>query len=173
MTAKSVSLMQTLPSAAKRQARTARFEREAQTAEAGRVEQAATIGRETAMAWLERHALEQRLALLHEQLGEARLLVQASESAARSGSGSPADWIAARESVAQLQQTLLGVEAERNNARLTLARWTGRLNESEAVYMSSPEFSSPSSISMYSKEKVKSGKNSLPARSLPIAALSS
>ena len=125
MTAKSVSLMQTLPSAAKRQARTARFEREAQTAEAGRVEQAATIGRETAMAWLERHALEQRLALLHEQLGEARLLVQASESAARSGSGSPADWIAARESVAQLQQTLLGVEAERQNARLTLARWTG------------------------------------------------
>lgn len=50
---------------------------------------------------------------------------QASESAARSGSGSPADWIAARESVAQLQQTLLGVEAERQNARLTLARWTG------------------------------------------------
>ena len=129
MTAKSVSLMQTLPSAAKRQARTARFEREAQTAEAGRVEQAATIGRETAMAWLERYALEQRLALLREQLGEARLLVQASESAARSGSGSPADWIAARESVAQLQQTLLGVEAERQNARLTLARWTGSAPE--------------------------------------------
>jgi outer membrane protein TolC len=129
MTAKSVSLMQTLPSAAKRQARTARFEREAQTAEAGRVEQAATIGRDTALAWLERHALEQRLAVLHEQLGEARLLVQASESAARSGSGSPADWIAARESVAQLQQTLLGVEAERQNARLTLARWTGSAPE--------------------------------------------
>jgi cobalt-zinc-cadmium efflux system outer membrane protein len=55
----------------------------------------------------------------------SRLLVQASESAARSGSGSPADWIAARESVAQLQQTLLGVEAERQNARLTLTRWTG------------------------------------------------
>lgn len=125
MTAKSVSLMQTLPSAAKRQARTARFEREAQTAEAGRLEQTATIGRDTAMAWLERQALEQRLALLQEQLGEARLLVQASESAARSGSGSPADWIAARESVAQLQQTLLGVEAERRSARLTLARWTG------------------------------------------------
>ena len=125
MTAKSVSLMQTLPSAAKRQARAARFEREAQTVEAGRLEQSATIGRDTAIAWLERQALEQRLGLLNEQLGEARLLVQASESAARSGSGSPADWIAARESVAQLQQTLLGVEAERRNARLTLARWTG------------------------------------------------
>jgi outer membrane protein TolC len=125
MTAKSVSLMQTLPSTAKRQARTARFEREAQTVEAGRLEQSATIGRDTAIAWLERQALEQRLGLLNEQLGEARLLVQASESAARSGSGSPADWIAARESVAQLQQTLLGVEAERRNARLTLARWTG------------------------------------------------
>lgn len=75
MTAKSVSLMQTLPSAAKRQARSARFEREAQTAEAGRVEQTATIGRETAMAWLERYALEQRLAVLHEQLAAVVMAV--------------------------------------------------------------------------------------------------
>lgn len=125
MTSKSVSLMQTLPSAAKRQARTARLEREADAAEAERSEQFTTIQRETALAWFERHAMEQRLALLHEQLGEASLLVQATESAARSGGGASADWIMARESVVQLRQTLLGAEAERRNARLTLSRWTG------------------------------------------------
>lgn len=125
MTSKSVSLMQTLPSSAKRQARTARFEREADAADAERTEQSTAIQRETAQAWLERHALEQRLALLREQVEEAGLLVQATESAARSGGGSPADWITARESVVQLRQALLGVEAERHNARLTLSRWTG------------------------------------------------
>ncbi|MBL8335160.1 MAG: TolC family protein [Rhodoferax sp.] len=141
MTAKLVSLTQTLPNAAKRQARTARFEREAQTAEAARMEQAAHIGRETALAWWERHAQEQRVVVLHEQLREARLLVQASEAAARSGSGSPADWIAARESVAQLQQVLLGVEAEQHNARLSLARWTG--DTPDQLLANPPDLTSP------------------------------
>ena len=142
MTAKSVSLTQTLPNTAKRQARTARFEREAQTAEATRMEQAAHIGRETALAWWERHAQEQRVVVLHEQLREARLLVQASETAARSGSGSTADWIAARESVAQLQQILLGVESERHNARLTLARWTG--DTPDQLLANPPDLTTPS-----------------------------
>jgi outer membrane protein TolC len=125
MTSKSVSLMQTLPSRDKRQARTARFEREAEAAQAEQVEQWAVIGRETAWAWFERHAREQRLALLREQLSETLLLVQTTESAVRSG-GALADWIAARASAAVLQQALLGAEAEHRSASLTLTRWTGQ-----------------------------------------------
>ena len=125
MTSKSVSLMQTFPSEDKRRARTARFEREADAARAERGVRSAAIQRETAMAWLERHVLEQRVALLQVQLDEARLLVQASEAAARGGGGALAGWIAARDAVAQLQQTLLAVEAERTNARHALARWAG------------------------------------------------
>ncbi len=129
MTAKTVSLMQTFPSEGKRRARTARFEREADAARAERGVRSAAVQRETAMAWFERHALEQRVALLLLQLDEARLLVQASEAAARSGGGALADWIAARDAEAQLRQTLLAAEAERTNARRTLARWTGGLPE--------------------------------------------
>ena len=58
MTSKSVSLMQTLPSQAKRQSRTQRFETEAHLALATRAQRAASVQRDTAIAWLERQAQE-------------------------------------------------------------------------------------------------------------------
>ncbi|MDO9293742.1 MAG: TolC family protein, partial [Hydrogenophaga sp.] len=130
MTSKSVSLMQTLPSQAKRQIRTQRFEAEAHVALATRAQRAASVQRDTALAWLERQAQEQRVALLRAQLTESRLQVQAAEAAVRSGQPDgtgtpPADTLSARDAVAQVQQALLGAEAELHNARQSLSRWTG------------------------------------------------
>ena len=129
MTSKSVSLMQTLPSQAKRQSRTQRFETEANVARATRAQRAASVQRDTALAWLERQAQEQRVALLRAQLTESRLQVKAAEASVRSGQPDagtpPSDTLIARDAVAQVQQALLGAEAELQNARQTLSRWTG------------------------------------------------
>ena len=130
MTSKSVSLMQSLPSLAKRQSRTQRFETEAHLALATRAQRAASVQRDTALAWLERQAQEQRVTLLRAQLTESRLQVKAAEASVRSGqpdaaSTPPSDTLSARDAVAQVQQALLGAEAELQNARQTLSRWTG------------------------------------------------
>ena len=130
MTSKAVSLMQAFPAERKRLARSQRFEREADVAMATRAQRAASLRRDTAIAWFERHAQEQRVALLRAQLSENRLQLQAAEAATRGalpgGTNSPSvDWLNARDAVAQAQQALLGAEAGLVNARQALARWTG------------------------------------------------
>ncbi|UCU93460.1 TolC family protein [Hydrogenophaga taeniospiralis] len=130
MTSKAVSLMQAFPAESKRQARSLRFEREADVALATRAQRAASLRRDTAIAWFERHAQEQRVSLLRAQLSENRLQLQAAEAATRgalpAGTNSPSvDWLNARDAVAQTQQALLGAEAGLVNARQALARWTG------------------------------------------------
>lgn len=125
MTMRSVALMQALPNADKRRARGERFEREADAALSERAQRATLLQTEVAQAWLERRMQEQRLLLLQAQITEARVLVQTTEAALRGGRGSTADALSAREALAQLEQGLIGAQAERANARLTLARFTG------------------------------------------------
>lgn len=130
MTSKAISLMQAFPAEGKRQARSQRFEREADVALAMRAQRAASLRRDTAIAWFERQAQEQRVALLRAQLNENRLQLQAAEAATRgalpAGANSPAvEWLTARDALAQTQQALLGAEAALDNARQALARWTG------------------------------------------------
>ncbi|MBA4214651.1 MAG: TolC family protein, partial [Polaromonas sp.] len=125
MTMRSIALMQTLPSAEKRRARGERFEREADAALSERAQRVALLQTEVAQAWLERRMQEQRWLLLQSQIAEARVLVQTTEAALRGGRGSTADALDAREALTQLEQGLIGAQAERTNARLTLARFTG------------------------------------------------
>ncbi|MGE0430106.1 TolC family protein [Hydrogenophaga sp.] len=124
-TMRSIALMQTLPNADKRRARAERFEREADAALSERAQRVAMLQTEVAQAWLERRMQEQRMLLLQAQIAEARVLVQTTEAALRGGRGSTADALSAREALAQLEQGLIGAQAERANARLTLARFTG------------------------------------------------
>lgn len=125
MTMRSITLMQTLPGADKRRARGERFEREADAALSERAVRVAALQTEVAQAWLERRLQEKRLQLLRAQIDEARVLVQTTEAALRGGQGATADALAAREALAQLEQGLIGAQAELANARLTLARFTG------------------------------------------------
>lgn len=125
MTMRSIGLMQTLPNADKRRARGERYEREAEAAMSERAQRVALLQTEVAQAWLERRMQEQRIGLLQAQITEARVLVQTLDAALRGGRGSTADAFSAREALAQLEQGLIGAQAERANARLTLARFTG------------------------------------------------
>jgi outer membrane protein TolC len=129
MTMRSIGVMQTLTRDDTRRARAARFEREAAAALAEREQRASALRRDTAWAWFERRAQEQRVVLLRDQIDEARLQVQAAEAAARAGRGAQADAWAARDALAQGQQALLAAQAEQSNARRALARWTGTAPE--------------------------------------------
>mgnify|MGYP000875889350 CR=1 FL=1 len=125
MTMRSIALMQTLPGADKRRARGERFEREADAALSERAQRVARLQTEVAQAWLERYMQEQRWLLLQAQITEARVLVQTTEAALRGGRGTASDALGAREALAQMEQGLIGAQADRANARLTLARFTG------------------------------------------------
>ena len=145
MTMRSIALMQTLPGADKRRARGERFEREAEGALSERAQRVALLQTEVAQAWLERRLQEQRLQVLLAQIAEARVLVQTTEAALRAGRGSTADALGAREALAQLEQGLIGAQAEHANARLTLARFTGG-SPDQPLADAPPYRSSPTAI---------------------------
>lgn len=125
MTMQSVGIMQTLPSQAKRQARSQKFEREAEASLEQKQMLATEIQRETAVAWFELRAIELKVSLLKVQIDEAGRQVLATKTAFRSGRGSQTDGIAAREALSRLEQALLQMQADQASARGALARWTG------------------------------------------------
>lgn len=125
MTMRSVALMQALPRADKLRARSERYERDADAALGERDRRAAALQIEVAQAWLERNMQERRLQIVQAQIAEAGVLVQTIDAALRGGRGSAADSLGAREALARLEQGLIGAQAARANARLTLARFTG------------------------------------------------
>jgi outer membrane protein TolC len=125
MTMRSVALSQEFTRADKREARSARFEREAEAAEAGRAQALANLQRETAMSWLDRHYKERARELLLAQRGEARLSVEAADSAYRTSRGSQADVFAARSAEAQLDDRLAQNDQELASATTQLVRWVG------------------------------------------------
>lgn len=125
MTMRSVGIMQTLPSEAKRSARAARFNAQADAvlSESGTL--ASEIQRSTADAWLQARAARQRLEVLQAQHAEARREAQAIEAALRSGRVPQADWLNAQDRIWQLKQQLAQRQAEEATALDALARWTG------------------------------------------------
>lgn len=125
MTMRSISLMQTFPSADKRQARSQRYEREADAALSARLQQRARLLTLTAQAWLARYYQEQTLALLQRQRDEASRVSESMESAYRGGRGSQADVLGARAVVARVDDRLHEARAELANAKALLERWVG------------------------------------------------
>jgi outer membrane protein TolC len=125
MTMRSIGLMQTFTRADKRSARAQRFEREAEAALAERRLRIAAVQRDSAIAWFERRAAEQRQTVLKQLRSESQRQLEAAEAALRGARATPAELIAARDALAQLEQALLDADAEVANARRLLARWTG------------------------------------------------
>ena len=125
MTMRSIGVMQEFTRDGKLKARTARFEREAEFAEAGRDLLLANLQRDTAMAWLDRHYQERMREVLASQRDEARLQIDAAESAYRGGRGSQADVFAARSSVAQIEDRLVQIQRQITTATTQLERWVG------------------------------------------------
>jgi len=125
MTMRAVALSQEFTRADKLEARSARFEREAEAAEAGRAQALANLQRDTAVSWLDRHHKERMRELLQAQRSEARLSVEAADSAYRASRGSQADVFAARSAEAQIDDRLAQNEREIATATTQLARWVG------------------------------------------------
>jgi outer membrane protein, heavy metal efflux system len=125
MTMRSVGVMQTLPSQAKRTARAARLHAHSHATQQATGSLQSDIQRATALAWLEAHAAGQRMALLHQQLEQAGREEVATQAALRSGQAVQADWLDARDRSWQIEQQLATRRAEEAAALDALARWTG------------------------------------------------
>ncbi|TMH11549.1 MAG: TolC family protein [Betaproteobacteria bacterium] len=125
MTMRSIGVMQDLTRSGKLKARSARFEREAEVAEAGRDLALANLQRDTAAAWLDRYYQERMRDVLVSQRDEARLQIEAADSAYRGGRGSQADAFAARAAVALIEDRMAQSERQIATARTQLSRWIG------------------------------------------------
>lgn len=125
MTMRRIGVMQEVTGADKRQLRAERYEREAAKSVAEKTAALAAIERDTALAWLDRYYAERAAALLADQVAQARLEIDAAQAAYRGGRISQADVLAARSTLAQIEDR--GSEQQRRlaNAKTTLMRWAG------------------------------------------------
>ena len=127
MTMTSIGVMQELTRDEKRQARAERFEREAEKAVAERAARAAFIQRDTALAWLDRYYAEAQAAIVTEQSRQARLEIEAAETAYRAGRGNLADVLAARSALVSLDDRASEFSRRVGAAKIALARWVGEI----------------------------------------------
>jgi outer membrane protein TolC len=103
MTMTSIGVMQELTRSEKREARAQRFEREADKSQAERTVTIATIQRDTALAWLDRYYAEAQAGVVNEQIRQARLEIDAAETAFRAGRGNLSEILAGRSALASLE----------------------------------------------------------------------
>ena len=125
MTMRRIGVMQEFTRNEKRQLRTERLEREAEKGLAERTATLASIQRDTALAWLDRYYAEAAAAIVSEQGREARLEVEAAESAYRGGRGSQVDIYVARSAQVALEDRASEIARRIRNAKTALARWVG------------------------------------------------
>ena len=125
MTMRSVGLMQEITRAEKRAARAQRFESEADRSTAERLAEVAAIRRDTALAWLDRYYAEAMSAVIAEQGAAARTEIDAAEGAYRAGRGSLGEILAARSTLAGLDDRASELARRVSAAKIALARWVG------------------------------------------------
>jgi outer membrane protein TolC len=136
MTMTSVGVMQEFTRSDKREARTERFEREADKALAERDVSVAAIQRNTALAWLDRYYAEAMQMVISEQRDQAKVEIEAAESAYRAGRGNLADILAARNALVLLDDRASEVGRKLSSAKIAMARWIG--NEADAPLAGKP-----------------------------------
>jgi len=125
MTMQRIGVMQELTRTDKRRLRAERFEREAEKSVAEKAATTAEVERETALAWLDRYYTEAMSAVIAEQIEQAKLEIQASESAYRTGRGTQADIFSSRSALAALEDKASDINRRVGNAKIALARWIG------------------------------------------------
>jgi len=125
MTMRRIGVMQEVTSSDKRRLRAAQLERTADKAAAEKEVAIARIERETAQAWLELYFAKQMADLVRQQIGQARLDLEAADAAYRSGKGSQGEVFAARGRIGTAQDKASEYDTRVKTARSMLARWTG------------------------------------------------
>ena len=125
MTMRSVGVMQEITRADKREARAQRYEREADKALAEKDARLASIQRETALAWLDRYYAEAMARVVGDQITQARIEIEAADTAYRAGRGTLADVMMARSALATLEDRASEMGRRISAAKIALARWIG------------------------------------------------
>ena len=130
MTMTSVGVMQEFTRTEKREARAQRYAREADKALAEKDSRLASIQRDTALAWLDRYYAEAMAAVVAEQSTQARVEIEAAETAYRAGRGNLADVVMARSALVSLDDRASEMGRRVSAAKIALARWIGSDAES-------------------------------------------
>jgi outer membrane protein TolC len=85
----------------------------------------ARLERSTAVAWLDRYFQERLHAVLVAQRDEARVHVDAADTAYRAGRGSQSDVFAARSAIVQIEDRIAAADRDVEVAKIQLTRWIG------------------------------------------------
>ena len=125
MTMRRIGVMQELTASDKRRLRAAQLERTADKASAEKEVAIARVERETAQAWIDLYFAKQMADLVHQQVSQAQLDLEAAEAAYRAGTGSQGDVFAARGRIGAAQDKVSEFDTRVRTAQSTLARWTG------------------------------------------------
>jgi len=125
MTMRSIGIEFDLMRPERREARAARYTVEAEVASAAEDVALAALERGAAAAWLDRYYLESAHAELLRSREQTLLQIQAADVAFRSGLGSEADALAARLTLARLDDRIEAAVRDVELARVQLERWVG------------------------------------------------
>ncbi|WP_026913164.1 TolC family protein [Perlucidibaca piscinae] len=139
MTMRKIGLAQEFTRSDKLDLRRERQQREAEVADAGKGLVRSEILRSSGKAWLTSYYLQERRALLQEQLQQARQQLVASEASYRGGRASQADTINTRGEILLLEDQLQDMDRQLSQARSALARWVGD-DQSRQPLIGKPDF---------------------------------
>ena len=125
MTMTQVGVMQEFTRPSKRRLRAERAQKMFELARAQRDESEASIKRATALAWFERYYAEATEHSVMAQVAAARLEVSAAEATYRGGQGESSDVLAARGSLAELEDQAAVAARRVRGSKIALGRWLG------------------------------------------------
>jgi len=125
MTMKRIGLRQMVPARGKRAAARSLAARRIDAAAANLVATSLDVQRATARAWMDAWAAGRTLVALRMLLDEAKLATRLARARVSTGAESPADALATQAEATNLDNRILGVEAQREAAVVDLSRWTG------------------------------------------------
>lgn len=120
-----VGVSQDIPNPAKRRAQRTRADADIAVAEASAVLEARTVEVETAIAWITLAYAQKRLAALDAVRRKLERLVRTTPAAVAAGNARPAQTLAGRQSIAELDDRRDELVAAVGRARANLSRWTG------------------------------------------------
>jgi outer membrane protein TolC len=125
MTMRKVGLMQELPNGARRRAEADAARAAGERALAEQHVRRLEVRRDTALAWLERHYLERRVALLDALQRENTLFTAAIDAQLAAGRALPADALGPRAEATELADRRDELDAALARSRAGLRRWVG------------------------------------------------
>ncbi|THD07366.1 TolC family protein [Rhodanobacter lindaniclasticus] len=125
MTARTVGVMQAIPSRSARRAERDLAGARIDAAQADRVAAEQSVRERIADAWIDAWLVEQQRILLADLHDEAALAVRIAQARLRGGEGSAVDALAAQAELAALDNRLEAVAADRLAAQAGLQRWLG------------------------------------------------